>query len=114
MKNPNNRHEDIMLAVALQYAERGWRVFPNHKPVLHDDGTVTCSCGETTCKPGKHPRLGAWQKQATTKPSQIRSWWKRYPETNIGIATGWESDLICSRRGCRAGTAASDGMGETG
>jgi len=97
MKNPDDRHEDIMLAAALQYAERGWRVFPNHKPTLHENGSVTCSCGSSECdlkQRGKHPRLGAWQKQATTKPSQIRSWWKKYPETNIGIATGWESDLI--------------------
>jgi hypothetical protein len=94
MKKPDDRHEDIMLAAALQYAERGWRVFPNHKPTINDDGTVTCSCGKTKCKPGKHPALGAWQKQASTKPSKIRSWWKRRPGTNIGIATGWDSDLI--------------------
>lgn len=73
-----------MLDHALQYAGRGWRVFPCHTTVLG-----SCSCGKTCGKDaGKHPRIKAWQKHATTDSKQITAWWTRWPDANIGIATG--------------------------
>lgn len=74
----------MMLDYALQYAGRSWRVFPVHAPAA--DG---CSCGRSSCKDrGKHPRIKAWQNNATTDAEQITRWWTRWPDANIGIATG--------------------------
>lgn len=99
MEKPSpDQDTDSMLTAALLYADRGWRVFPNHKPTIAPNGTVTCSCKDSEDCPerhrGKHPRIGAWQRKATTSPAQLRRWWKEHPGTNIGIATGWDSDLI--------------------
>lgn len=73
---------------ALQYATWGWRVFPLTW-VLPGGG---CSCRKADCnKPGKHP---LWEiaatgfKVATTDKALIAEWWKRFPEANIGFATG--------------------------
>lgn len=59
---------------ALEYAARGWRVFP--------------------CKPGdKTPITPNGCLDATVDASKIRSWWDRTPDANIGLATGKESGL---------------------
>lgn len=69
---------------ALAYAARGWRVFP-----LHTIRDGACTCGRETCRtPAKHPRTKHGLKEATTDESQIRSWWTRWPDANLGIATG--------------------------
>lgn len=68
---------------ALQYAGRGWRVFPCHTTV-----SGTCSCERVCESLGKHPRIKAWQKDATTDQAQILKWWKKWPDANIGVATG--------------------------
>ena len=58
-----------MLDHALQYARRGWRVFP--------------------CQPrGKTPRTKHGHNDATTDEAQIRQWWTDWPDANIGLATG--------------------------
>jgi hypothetical protein len=64
-----------LLSSALEYAARGWAVFP--------------------LKPGsKIPLTGNGFKAATTDPHQIEDWWKAWPEANIGIATGAGSGLV--------------------
>ena len=74
----------MLLDFALQYAARGWRVFPVHTTI-----SGQCSCGRDCGKDaGKHPRIKAWQKNATTDRAQIEAWWARWPESNIGIACG--------------------------
>ena len=63
------------LEAALQYAGRGWRVFP--------------------LKPrGKTPILKGGFKLATVAPSQLEAWWGAWPDANVGIATGLASNLI--------------------
>lgn len=42
---------------------------------------------------GKRPLIHAWQKAATTDVDQIRAWFRRWPNANIGIATGVESGV---------------------
>ena len=67
---------------ALDYARRGWPVFP--------------------CRPGsKEPATRHGFKDATTDPGQIRSWWHRQPDANVAIATGWPGPdvLDVDRRG---------------
>ena len=78
------------LAYALIAARRGWRVFP-----LHSCEHGRCSCGDTECEhPGKHPRTTHGVKDATTDPAQMRTWWREYPNANIGIATGTARGLF--------------------
>jgi hypothetical protein len=57
------------LPYALQYGKLGFRVFP--------------------LKPGTdEPLIPDWQEKATWEEAQIREWWTRWPNANIGIATG--------------------------
>ncbi len=64
-----------LLESALGYAARGWRVFP--------------------LKPrGKTPLVKTGFKAATVAPAQIRAWWDRWPDANIGIATGQMSGIL--------------------
>ncbi len=75
---------------ALTYAARGWAVFPLHTPA--GDG---CSCGNPDCEhAGKHPRTQHGFLDATTDEEAIREWWTRWPDANIGIATGAVSGLV--------------------
>jgi len=79
------------LETALAYAGFGWRVIPLHTPLL-DGG---CTCGRTNCPAaGKHPRIAAWQRDASTDPEQIETWWKQWPEANVGLLMGQEAGLI--------------------
>jgi putative DNA primase/helicase len=88
---PFNSSEDTdasSLEAALEYARRGWHVFPVFEPTA-DGG---CSCGNYGCeRQGKHPRISGGFKKATTDAKQIQKWWKQWPSANIGIATGMVS-----------------------
>ena len=65
---------DELVAAALAYAAEGLRVHP--------------------LKPGtKVPMLDDWPELATTKAKLIKKWWRRWPNANVGIATGKASDL---------------------
>lgn len=65
---------------ALWYASIGWPVFPIQPN-------------------GKQPLIakrdgGKGLHDATTDPQQVREWWTKYPEANIGCATGIAFDVI--------------------
>jgi len=61
--------KEHLLTAALAYAARGWHVFP--------------------CRPrGKAPLTEHGFKDATTDPAGIRAWWGRWPQANVGVATG--------------------------
>ena len=85
MAQPKPDELSKMGRAALWYAERlSWRVFP-----LHTMAGAKCSCGhECGENAAKHPRTKNGFHDGTTDPSQIRAWWARWPDANIGIATG--------------------------
>lgn len=80
-----------MEADALALARRGWRIVPLHYPVAGG-----CSCNNQQCRAtGKHPTVGRrWPEQASTNPTVIREWWARWPQANLGLATGRGSGLV--------------------
>ena len=44
--------------------------------------------------PGKHPRLRGWKRLAATDPAVVGEWWRRWPEANLGLATGRRFDVL--------------------
>jgi hypothetical protein len=82
----NIADEAMHLACAL-----GWKIFPLHTP----DGRGGCSCRKSDCQnTGKHPRTPRGLKDATNDPEQVGAWWLKYPDANIGIATGDASGFL--------------------
>lgn len=70
---------------AIDYAQKELKVFPLHSI----DDTGTCTCKRADCgSPGKHPRTKNGVKDATTDAEQIAAWWTKWPDANVGIATG--------------------------
>jgi len=81
---------DKLLKAALEYARRGWPVLP-----LHSVRKSRCTCGKGKCpSPGKHPHTRNGLKDATTDSAKIARWWRKWPEANVGIATGGEAGLV--------------------
>jgi DNA polymerase I len=84
------------LAAALWYARHGWKVFAAHTPTAKG-----CSCSKKHNCPdiGKHPR---WHKtllphgvtSATTDEALIKTWWRQWPDANVGVATGADSGIF--------------------
>ena len=91
-RTANPKAEKAKLAYAIAYARHGFRVFPCHE--IESDGE--CSCGKLGCSSaGKHPRIAAWQDEATTDDNRIiRTWWGKWPNANIGVACGAASNLL--------------------
>lgn len=92
---------DIESRTALRTArwlaeKHSFAVFPLYEPIAGADGLLICSCpGGRECRnPGKHPRTPNGCKAATTDLAQITAWWTRWPNANIGLATGLASGLV--------------------
>lgn len=50
--------------------------------------------GRAACKgnkQGKHPRTKAGFRGASKDPGRVTEWWKKWPDSNVGIATGLAS-----------------------
>ena len=75
---------------ALEYAARGWAVFP-----LFGITSGRCQCRRRDCtRPGKHPRVPQGLHDASTDPKSVAAWWQRWPSANIGVATGARSGIV--------------------
>jgi len=73
-----------LLDYALNYAARGWYVFPcREKP-----GAPFMRNGEEIIPPEKTPYTSNGFKDATTDCDQIKKWWEKWPNALIGVATG--------------------------
>ena len=78
------------LELVLDYARRGWSVFP-----VHTEDESGCSCGKANCdSPGKHPLTAHGLLDASTDETQIRAWQQMYPGCNWGVRTGVESAIF--------------------
>lgn len=63
-----------LLGNAVRYAEIGWRVHPLRPR-------------------DKRPLLPNWPTKATTDIATVESWWRQWPDANVGIACGAGSGL---------------------
>lgn len=106
-----------MLDHALDYAAKGYHVFPVHEPLFRDGKLVGCTCESykrsakykayleeqgrgnqfdpqyQCANPGKCPRV-KWGEKSTTDADQIRQWWHWWPTSNIGIDCGKSGILV--------------------
>lgn len=78
MASPMNVRQfkrDPLQSAALEYADRGWRVFP--------------------CMPlSKRPLVKDWPAVATCETDTIRRWWTETPQANIAVLCGQASGLL--------------------
>ncbi len=82
--------EERLVDRALEYAARGWKVFP-----LHTMRGATCSCGTADCSSATtHPHMKGWLKSCSCDSGEIRSWWGTWPNAPIGLATGSSSGFF--------------------
>lgn len=78
------------LSAALEYAERGFAVFP-----CFTVREGRCSCGHASCgSPGKHPIPRNGLKAATKRRDEVRAMFSAHASANIAIATGAVSGVI--------------------
>jgi hypothetical protein len=75
-KAPGSEHPTTIPGAARSYAARGWSVIPVEAR-------------------GKRP-LVAWTEfqQRQAQPDEIDTWFRRWPEANVGIVTGQVSGLV--------------------
>lgn len=77
--------KNILLEKAIEYARRGWYVFPTRekpsKPFKNEKG-------KTVVIPTKAPYNKGGLNMATTFPPQIKEWWEKYPQAAIGVNCG--------------------------
>jgi hypothetical protein len=74
------------------YAACGFPVVAMHAP--RPGGGCTCPAGSACSEGGKHPRLAGWQRLAATDPVRVAGWWRRWPDANVGLATGRRFDVL--------------------
>jgi hypothetical protein len=75
---------DKVLKLALAYARKGWRVVP----LYADDPVKYAERYDDIDKPLKRPRIKEWQRRGTTDEATIRDWWRRWPDSNVGVVCG--------------------------
>jgi hypothetical protein len=76
---------------AQVYAALGYPVVPMH--TAQPGGR--CTCRDPGCPDaGKHPRLRGWQQLAAVDPAVVGEWWRRWPQANLGLATGRRFDVL--------------------
>ena len=80
-----------LLLSAIDYAEKGFLVFPIHTVM---DGVCSCHLKSECKSPGKHPRTSNGLKDATKDIEKIKHFWACWPDSNIAIATGRESGIL--------------------
>lgn len=72
-----------LMEAALFYASKGWTLIPLCWP--DELGLCGCGRGHSPGDAGKAPLVREWQKIQRTPENQIREWWTRWPQANIGL-----------------------------
>ena len=94
-----------LLEAALDYARRGWPVFPcspkTKRPLLPMDKDAA----------GKPIKGSGGVKKASIDADQIRAWWKQWPRAMIGVALG-EAELLVIDFDPRTDTVTDEATGE--
>ncbi|GGU40835.1 bifunctional DNA primase/polymerase [Nocardioides albus] len=76
------------LHIALDYAARGWRVFPllpdSKRPATPGHRAADCDATDPWCRTGH----AGWEQRATNRPDWITRAWSSNPAYGIGIACG--------------------------
>ena len=88
---------NALLDAALGYAARGIPVYPVHWPRRSSGGaSLACSSrrGAACDRPAKHPLVRHGIHDATTEVAQLERWWRRWPQANLGLATGIIFDAL--------------------
>jgi O-acetyl-ADP-ribose deacetylase (regulator of RNase III) len=95
------REAEELREAAVGYARRGIPVLPLHYPVQRSQAgrsVVGCSCRAPDCgQVGKHPLAALVPhgvKDASRDPAVVATWWRRFPQANIGLATGVIFDAL--------------------
>ena len=86
--------------VAGRLRSRGWAVIPVHS--VHEG---RCTCGRDDCpSPGKHPRV-RWERYTRELPDEdtVEAWFRRWPDSNLGVVTGAVSGVAVLDVDPRAG-----------
>jgi hypothetical protein len=86
-----------LVQAALAYAGRGIPVYPVHWPRPGWGGaSLACSCsrGAGCNRPAKHPLVRHGIHDASIDPAQLEDWWQRWPQANLGLATGIIFDAL--------------------
>ena len=86
-----------LLTVARGYAARGIPVYPVHWPRPNAGGAAlgySCPRGHYCDRPAKYPLVWHGVKDASLDPTQLARWWQRWPQANIGLATGIVFDAL--------------------
>lgn len=60
------------------------RLIPLWGIVERPDGTLSCECGKSCQRPGKHPRRRNWKGLASADPQKLLEWIALYPHANFG------------------------------
>lgn len=99
---------DTLVQAALEYASYGWRIVP----LYHLQTGGGCSCPRGLRCPqqswGKHPRLDAWQNEATTDEERIAAWWTQWPQANVGVHLGPLSGVVDAEYDSEEGKRAAE------
>ena len=83
----DNHNKTMKLGTALAYVRRGWFVIPLCWPTA--DGKCACHKGHVKEKEiGKAPLLGDDYQYLRPTQDDVRRWWTKWPQANIGILLG--------------------------
>jgi hypothetical protein len=84
-----------MLEHALEYLARGLPIFPVCSVPSHTHRDPDTRHQMACTNPGKVP-LVSWKKYQSVLPTEaeVRQWWARWPDANIGLATGKLSGFV--------------------
>lgn len=97
----NRSQGNPLLAAALEYAARGWAVFPLQVggkaplfPSVHPGDSSEARSARRACRPPVCGQVGHGLWDATTDYATITEWWTAEPYANIGIAAGLSNLLV--------------------